>query len=136
MMKRIRIFTLCTVLTVGALFATACGSNNGNNNDTQAPYEDEVKTRGVIDDTNGAGSDLENAGKNLMDSIEDTGDAIRNGVKDMTDTNNNNNTDNNNNTNNNNNNNSGNGTNGSGTTNNGTTGNGSTYNGTNGTTMP
>ena len=84
-MKKIRTFTLCTILAMTALFAVACG-NNADNNSRQAPYEDEINNGGVNEGQNGsAGSDLRDAGENLMDSIRDTGDAIRNGVDDITD---------------------------------------------------
>lgn len=88
MMKQIKIFTLCTILTLAAFLGTACGSN-GNDNGTQAPYENEANPGTTTNDNkNNAGSDLKDAGRNLMDSIEDTGDAIRNGVEDIADPNN------------------------------------------------
>lgn len=94
MMKN-KILILCTVLTLGLVF-TGCG-RNGNNNDTQAPYEDETNNDvnngndgGVLDntDTNNSaaedlkksGGNLKDAGRNLVDSIQNAGSAIMDGV--------------------------------------------------------
>ena len=66
-MKKNRLLVLCALFIAGFLSLTACGRNNGNmNNGTEAPS-----------------NDLKDAGKNLMDSIEDTGDAIRDGVNNL-----------------------------------------------------
>ena len=101
---RSKFLILCTVLTLGLVFATGCG-RNGNNNDTQAPYQDETNedvnngnNRGILNDdmdtnngmNNGAVNDLErsggnlkDAGRNLVDSIQDAGSAIMDGVDNM-----------------------------------------------------
>lgn len=122
MMKR-KLLILCTILTMGMTFATACGTK-GNTNDTQAPYEDETvhdgndvngtgmdgtlnndmdsdtmngdtihngavndgaatdgtTNHGAVNDLERSGNNLKNAGKNLVDSIEDAGSAIIDGV--------------------------------------------------------
>jgi len=113
-MRRSKLFALCTVLTVGLVFATGC-SRDGSNNDTQAPYEDETNkdvndmdagqngtgmNGGTVDDTQRSGNNLQDAGRNLVDSIEDAGSAIMDGVDNMGNgTNNTNNTNNTNGTN-------------------------------------
>lgn len=90
MIKKNKFLTLCALLIAGTVSLTACG-NTGNNN-TEAPYEDETnKDVNDKNNTNNAtpGGDLEDAGRNLMDSIKDTGDAIRDGIDDLGDDNNN-----------------------------------------------
>lgn len=83
---------LCTMMLAGSLCFTACGNNGGNNgnNGSEAPYQDETQKKVNENnmynnnDMNGTpGSDLEDAGRNLMDSIKDTGDAIRDGVDNL-----------------------------------------------------
>ena len=102
MMKKNKLLILCAILMVGSLCLTACGGNE--NNGTEAPYEDETN-KDVNDTNNGmnnggmnnngtqngnpSSSDLEDAGRNLMDSIKDTGDAIRDGVDNLGNGNNN-----------------------------------------------
>jgi len=92
MMKKKMIFMLCTMMLAGSLCFTACGNNGGNNgnNGSEAPYQDETQKKVNENnmynnnDMNGtSGSDLEDAGRNLMDSIKDTGDAIRDGVDNL-----------------------------------------------------
>ena len=112
MMKKSKLLILCAVLMAGTIFATGC-SRDGNMNDTQAPYEDETNnnvnggtnngtTNGAADDLERSGNNLQDAGRNLVDSVEDAGGAIMDGVRDITGTNNNNTNNNvNNNTNNN-----------------------------------
>ena len=99
-MKKNKLLMLCTLLIAGTLALTACG-NNGNNG-TDAPYEDDTNNKvndtnnGTNNGTNGGtnngtmGGDLKDAGRNLMDSIEDTGDAIRDGIDNLGDNNRNN----------------------------------------------
>lgn len=90
MMKKNKLMLLCTLLIAGTVCLTACG--NSGNNGSEAPYEDETDKN--VNDTNkgnGAtstedgtmGGDLKDAGRNLMDSIKDTGDAIRDGVNNL-----------------------------------------------------
>ncbi len=112
MMKKNKLLILCALLLVGTVSLTACGDNR--NNGTEAPYEDEtnkdVNDNNMYNDTNNGtnngtdndmdvtpdntnnngttGSDLEDAGRNLMDSIKDTGDAIRDGVDNLGNNNN------------------------------------------------
>lgn len=99
-MKKCKYLMLCTVLAAGTLFMTGCG-NNGDMNGTEAPYEDQTNRK--VNDANNDSS-LQDAGRNLWDSMEDTGDAIRDGIDnlgtDMNDTNNMNRSDDANNTNN------------------------------------
>lgn len=102
MMKK-RILLLCTLFMLGTVSLAACGGTG--NNGSEAPYQDETenKVNNGGNGTNngngmnngngtnnnggtnngGAGSDLEDAGRNLMDSIKDTGDAIRDGVDNL-----------------------------------------------------
>ena len=40
-MMRSKLLILCTVLTMGLVFTTACGRND-NNNSEEAPYQDET----------------------------------------------------------------------------------------------
>lgn len=86
-MKKSKILILCTLLTMSTAFATACG-DNGNNNGTEAPYQDE--TNNDVNGSTNDGGNLKDAGRNLMDSVEDAGGAIMNGVRDLTGTNGNN----------------------------------------------
>lgn len=110
-MKKSKLLILCAVLLMGTMFVTACGSNR-NNGDTQAPYEDETNNdvngtnNGTNDTTNGmnndmdsnvedtsnsgavndlqrGGNNLKDAGRNLVDSIQDAGSAIMDGVDNM-----------------------------------------------------
>lgn len=103
-MMRSKLLILCTVLTVGLAFATGCG-RDGNNNDTEAPYEDETNNdvnggtngggmnnganmgdtsnSGAVNDLENSGNNLQDAGRNLVDSIEDAGSAIMDGVDNM-----------------------------------------------------
>lgn len=108
-MMRSKLLIFCTVLTIGLAFATGC-SRDGNNNDTQAPYEDETNNgvnegnnamdntnngvnnganmqdtsnSGVVDDLEGSGNNLQDAGRNLVDSVRDAGSAIMDGVDNM-----------------------------------------------------
>ena len=92
-MKKNKLLMLCTFLIAGALTMAACGNMN-NNNGTDAPYEDETNSK-VNDTNNGTkngtvGGDLEDAGRNLMDSIKDTGNAVRDGINNLGDNNRNN----------------------------------------------
>lgn len=92
-MKKKMILMLCTIMLAGSMCFTACGGNgNGGNNGSEAPYQDETQKKvnendmynNNNNDMNGTpGSDLEDAGRNLMDSIKDTGDAIRDGVDNL-----------------------------------------------------
>jgi len=108
-MMKSKLLILCALLVAGSVSLTACG--NSRDNGTEAPYEDETNkdvnegrngmdgnSNNMYDDnSNGTpGGDLEDAGRNLMDSIKDTGDAIRDGVDNLGDGNNNNNNNNNN----------------------------------------
>ena len=88
-MKKSKLLFLCALLISGALSLTACGGNR--NNGSEAPYEDETN-KDVNDTRNNMynntqnetpSSDLQDAGRNLMDSIKDTGDAIRDGVDNL-----------------------------------------------------
>jgi len=107
-MMRSKFLILCTVLTLGLLFATGCG-RSGNNNDTQAPYQDETNNdvnngtnsgilnddmdtnngmenganSGAVNDVERSGGNLKDAGRNLVDSIQDAGSAIMDGVDNM-----------------------------------------------------
>ena len=94
MMKN-KLLILCALFVAGTLSLTACGGNNGNNG-SEAPYQDETNDKvnggsnnsgtnnnGGTMNNGGTGSDLEDAGRNLMDSIKDTGDAIRDGVNNL-----------------------------------------------------
>ncbi len=103
MMKKSKRFILCAVITVMTIFAVGCGNsgtdngaNNGMNNGTEAPYQDETNRK--------VNDGLEGAGRNLMDSMQETGDALRDGIdnlgNDVNDTNNMNRSDDANNTNN------------------------------------
>ena len=91
-MKKARYLILCTLLTVAALFSTACG-NKADMNETQAPYEDATKKKvnnkntnngTMTDDLKNSGSNLKDAGENLIDSVQDAGDAIMDGVDNLT----------------------------------------------------
>ena len=108
-MKKSRLLILCVLFTMSTVFATACG-NDGNNNGSEAPYQDETNNdvnggtdmngtnsmnNGTGTGTQNGGSNLQDAGRNLMDSVEDAGGAIMDGVRDMTGTNGNNTTNNN-----------------------------------------
>jgi predicted small secreted protein len=94
MMKKNKLLLLCVLLLTGSICLTACGGNR--NNGTEAPYEDETDNK-VNDSQNGANNrggmdnDLKDAGRNLMDSIRDTGDALREGVNKLGNGNRNNN---------------------------------------------
>ena len=123
MMRKSKYLILCAVLAAMTLFAVGCGTN-GDMNGTEAPYEDEssrkvnesqngVKNNGtngtsnngsVDGDLERSGDSLKDAGRNLMDSVQETGDALRDGIdnlgNDMNDTNNMNRSDDANNTNN------------------------------------
>ena len=113
-MMRSKFLILCTLLTLGLLFATGCG-RSGNNNDTQAPYQDETNNdvnngtnsgilnddmdtnngmenganmqdnanSGAVNDVERSGGNLKDAGRNLVDSIQDAGSAIMDGVDNM-----------------------------------------------------
>ena len=90
-----KLLILCALFVAGTLTLTACGGNNGNKG-TEAPYQDETNknVNDMYNDgtyNNGVGNDLKDAGQNLMDSIKDTGDAIRDGVNNLGNGNNNNN---------------------------------------------
>ena len=103
---------LCALLLVGTLCFTACGNkqnggteapyedetnkdvndtNNSKMNNGNNMYNDNgmnnngMNNNGMNNNgSNGTpGGDLEDAGRNLMDSIKDTGDAIRDGVNNM-----------------------------------------------------
>ena len=83
MMKKNKLLLLCALLIAGTVSLTACG--NGGNNGSEAPYDDETDNK--VNDTNNNGTnggsmggDLEDAGRILMDSINDTGNAIRDGI--------------------------------------------------------
>lgn len=125
MMKKSKYLILCAMLAAVTLFAVGCGSN-GDMNGTEAPYEDESnrKVNENRNDTNNndgmnnngtnnngtnnggtvegdlerSGDSLKDAGRNLMDSVEETGDALRDGIdnlgNDINGTNNRNNTNN------------------------------------------
>ena len=81
-MKKSKFLILCALFVAGTLTLTACGGTG--NNGSEAPYQDETNQK-VNDSYNngGAGSELQDAGRNLMDSIKDTGDAIRDGVNNL-----------------------------------------------------
>ena len=87
MMKKNYMMMLCAILLAGTLCFTGCGSNG--NNGSEAPYQDETQKKvnesNMYNDTNNGsvGGDLKDAGRNLMDSIKDTGDAIRDGVDNL-----------------------------------------------------
>ena len=88
-MKKKMIFMFCTMILVGGLWFTGCGSNGGNNG-SEAPYQDETQKKVYENDmynnndmNETPGNDLKDAGRNLMDSIKDTGDAIRDGVDNL-----------------------------------------------------
>ena len=108
-MKKSKYLILCAMLIAMTVFAVGCG-RNGSLNGTEAPYEDETN-RKVNENRNGtnnngtvegdlerSGDSLKDAGRNLMDSVEETGDALRDGIdnfgNDMYNTNNNGNVDN------------------------------------------
>ena len=97
-MKKNKFMMLCALFVAGTLTLTACGGTG--NNGSEAPYQDETNQKvndmynnggtnngGSMNNggtNNGStGSDLEDAGRNLMDSIKDTGDAIRDGVNNL-----------------------------------------------------
>lgn len=100
-MMRSKFLILCTVLTLGLVFATGCG-RSGDNNDTQAPYQDETNNdvnngneNGILNndmDTNngmdnganmpdtsnsGAVNDIERSGGNLKDAGRNLVDSIQ-----------------------------------------------------------
>ena len=82
MMKKNKFLMLCALFVAGTLALTACGGMG--NGGTEAPYQDETnKKTNDMYNNGGAGSDLQDAGRNLMDSIKDTGDAIRDGVNNL-----------------------------------------------------
>lgn len=114
MMKKSKYLILCAMLVAMTVFTVGCGNNGNENqrniNGTDAPYEDETNYK-VNDGQNGtnqngtnnngavegdldrSGDSLRDAGRNLMDSVEETGDALRDGIdnlgNDMNGTNNN-----------------------------------------------
>lgn len=87
-MKKCKLLILCAVLSLATVLATGCNRNNANNG-TQAPYEDEVNS-GAATDLEKSGNNLKDAGRNLVDSVENAGSAIMDGVRDIGGTNNNN----------------------------------------------
>lgn len=96
-MKKRKYLILCAMLVTMTVFAVGCGNNGaGNNgNGTEAPYEDETNRKvneGQNDTNNGgtvegdlerSGDSLKDAGRNLMDSVEETGDALRDGIDNL-----------------------------------------------------
>ena len=89
-MKKSKFLILCALFVAGTLTLTACGGTG--NNGSEAPYQDETnqKVNDMYNNGNGngmnnggAGSELQDAGRNLIDSIKDTGDAIRDGVNNL-----------------------------------------------------
>ena len=82
MMKKSKLLILCAVITLGSVFATGCNRNNNDMNNSQAPYEDEVNSA-AADDLEKSGNNLKDAGRNLVDSVENAGNAIMDGVRDI-----------------------------------------------------
>ena len=86
-MKKCKLLILCAVLTLSTVLATGCNRNKTQNNGTQAPYEDEVSS-GAAGDLEKSGNNLKDAGRNLVDSVENAGSAIMDGVRGITGTDN------------------------------------------------
>ena len=96
-MKKSKYLMLCAVLSAMTLFVAGCGNNgnNGNMSGTEAPYEDETNRKvnegqngtnngGTVEgDLERSGDSLKDAGRNLMDSVEETGDALRDGIDNL-----------------------------------------------------
>ena len=103
-MKKSKYLILCAMLVAMTVFTVGCGNNGNENqrnmNGTDAPYEDETNNK-VNDGQNGtnqngtnnngavegdlerSGDSLRDAGRNLMDSVEETGDALRDGIDNL-----------------------------------------------------